>query len=84
MRTPTHPGIILKEILEELDCSIENAAREMSVDVTALEQFTQGKTDCTPEFARILGEFTETSSESWQNMQDRLTEYKNRKQFPNS
>ena len=83
-RVPTHPGIILKEILDKTGCSLVDAAREMSVDATALEQFIQGKIDCTPELARTLGEYTDTSSESWQNMQDRLTEYLKRKQSADS
>lgn len=37
-RIPTHPGIILKEILDETGCSMVDAAREMSVDANALEQ----------------------------------------------
>ncbi|USE39144.1 HigA family addiction module antitoxin [Endozoicomonas sp. SCSIO W0465] len=83
-RAPTHPGIILKEILDETGCSLVDAAREMSVDATVLEQFIQGKIDCTPELAKKLAELTKTSAESWQNMQDRLIEHQKMKQSADS
>ncbi|MDC7232198.1 MAG: HigA family addiction module antitoxin [Spirochaetales bacterium] len=72
-RRPTHPGIVLKEdILVPLGISIAQAARNMGISRKTLSAIVNGRQAVTPNIALRIGKATNTTPQSWLNMQDRL------------
>jgi addiction module HigA family antidote len=73
-RKPTHPGtVFLEDVLKPLNISITEAAQALGVTRKALSEFVNGKSGLSPEMALRIGEATNTSAESWLNMQLKLT-----------
>ncbi|WP_036610696.1 HigA family addiction module antitoxin [Oribacterium sp. P6A1] len=73
-RRPTHPGtVLLEDVIKPLNLSITSAAQMLGVTRKALSEFVNEKTALSPEMAIRIGKATNTSPESWMNMQQKLT-----------
>jgi len=73
-RRPTHPGtILLEDVIKPLNLSITSAAQMLGVTRKALSEFVNEKTALSPDMAIRIGKATNTSPESWMNMQQKLT-----------
>ena len=73
-RRPTHPGAVFREdVIKPLNLSITNAARMLGISRKALSEFVNEKTALSPEMALRISKATNTSVESWMNMQQKLT-----------
>ena len=89
-RKPTHPGtVLLEDVMKPLNLSVTETARLLGVSRKALSEFINEKSSLSPEMAIRIGRATNTSAESWMNMQQKLTlwnayqnEPKNVKLFP--
>jgi addiction module HigA family antidote len=69
-RKPTHPGELLKEdIIIPLGLTITEAAKDLGISRKHLSQITNGHKPISPEIAIRIAQATETSAESWINMQ---------------
>ena len=76
-RRPTHPGVVLKEdILEPLGISIAQAARNMGISRKTLSAIVNGRQAITPNIALRVGKATNTTPQSWLNMQSKLDLWK--------
>ena len=72
-RKPTHPGEVLYEdVIKELNLSITEAAKNLGVSRKTLSELINGKSNLTPEMAVRIANSTNTSPESWINMQIKL------------
>ncbi len=69
-RAPSHPGELIREIIEEhLDLSISEAARRLKVSRQSLHAVLRGAAGVTPEMALRLGRFFDGDPALWLNMQ---------------
>jgi antitoxin HigA-1 len=76
-RKPTHPGEVLSEdVIKPLGLSVAEAAKDLGVSRKALYELINGKTSLSPQMAVRIGEATNTSPESWLNMQLKLDLWK--------
>ena len=76
-RKPTHPGEVLYEdVIKVLNISITEAASNLGVSRKALSELINGKSHLTPEMAVRIATSTNTSPESWLNMQIKLDLWK--------
>lgn len=74
MRKPTHPGnVFLEDVMKPLGLTITDAARMLGVSRKSLSEFVNEKTSLSPEMALRISKATNTSPESWLNMQQKLT-----------
>jgi len=72
-RKPTHPGVVFREdVLEPLGLSVTDAAEKLHVSRKALSEVLNERTSLSPEMALKWAKFTETSPESWYQMQVNL------------
>jgi len=82
-RKPTHPGeVLLEDVIKPLGLSIAEAAKDLGVSRKALYELINGKTSLSPQMAVRIGEATNTSPESWLNMQLKLDLWKAMKYKP--
>ncbi len=89
-RKPTHPGkAFLEDVMKPLNLSVTEAALLLGVSRKTLSEFVNEKASLSPEMALRIAKATNTSPESWLNMQLKLTlwnayrnEPKNIKAFP--
>ena len=73
-RKPTHPGnVFLEDVLKPLHITITDAAHMLGVSRNALSEFVNEKAALSPEMAIRIAKATNTSVESWMNMQQKLT-----------
>ena len=73
-RKPTHPGAVFREdIMRPLNLSVTEAARRLGVTRKTLSEFINEKSALSPEMALRISIATNTSAESWMNMQMKLT-----------
>ncbi len=73
-RKPTHPGTVFYEdVMKPLDLSVTDASRLLGVSRKALSEFINEKSSLSPEMALRISKATNTSAESWMNMQLKLT-----------
>ncbi|MGP1459584.1 MAG: HigA family addiction module antitoxin [Treponema sp.] len=73
-RKPTHPGeIFFKDVLEPLGIHITDAAKMLGVTRKTLSEFVNEKSSLSPEMAIRIAKATNTSAESWMQMQMKLT-----------
>ena len=73
-RKPTHPGsVFLEDVMKPLNLSVTEAARMLGVSRKALSEFVNEKASLSPEMAIRISKATNTSVESWMNMQQKLT-----------
>ena len=74
IRKPTHPGnIFLEDIMKPLGLTITDAARMLGVSRKTLSEFVNEKSALSPEMAIRISKATNTSAESWLNMQQKVT-----------
>ena len=74
IRKPTHPGkVFAEDVLKPLDLSVTDAARMLGVSRKALSEFVNETVSLSPEMAIRISKSTNTSPESWMNMQQKLT-----------
>lgn len=77
MRKPTHPGNILKEeVITPLGLSVTQAAIDLGVSRKALSELLNEHSSLSPEMAIRIGRATNTTPESWLNMQNKLDLWK--------
>lgn len=80
-RKPVHPGnVFLHDVIVPLGLSITDAAKLMGITRKALSEFVNEKTSCTVQMALRIAKVTNTSAESWLNMQTQLDLWKARKE----
>jgi addiction module HigA family antidote len=78
-REPTRPGVVFfEDVLKPLNLSITEAAAMLGVTRKALSEFINGKSALSPQMALRIAEATDTSPESWLNMQLKCTLWKAR------
>lgn len=76
-RKPTHPGITLKEdVLEPLNLSVTEAASNLGISRKALSELTNERSSLSPDMAVRIAKATNTTAESWINMQSKLDLWK--------
>jgi addiction module HigA family antidote len=82
-RKPTHPGeVLLEDVIRPLGLSITEAARDLGVTRKTLSEFVNQRSGLSPEMALRIARATETSPESWLNMQSKLDLWKARQSAP--
>jgi addiction module HigA family antidote len=69
VRTPIHPGEILKDELDELGISAAELARQMEVPANRIRQILSGRRAVTADTALRLARWFGTSAELWMNLQ---------------
>lgn len=73
-RKPTHPGaVFLEDVLVPLNINITEASKMLGVTRKALSEFVNEKSSLSPEMALRIAKATNTTPESWMNMQQKLT-----------
>ena len=73
-RKPTHPGsIFLEDVMKPLNLSITETAKMLGVSMKTLSEFVNEKSALSPDMAIRISKATNTSAESWLNMQQKLT-----------
>jgi addiction module HigA family antidote len=68
-RCPTHPGELLREVIEGLGLSVAQAARQLGVSRMTLHRVLRGEQAVTPEMALRLGKLCGNGPELWLRMQ---------------
>lgn len=68
---PAHPGVYLKELLEEMGLSQYRLAREIGVPAMRVSHLIRGKRPMTAELALRLGRYFGQSPRYWLNLQSR-------------
>ena len=72
-RRPTHPGeVLLEDVIKPLGLSITEAAQKLGVTRKTLSEFVNKKSSLSPQMALRIAKATNTSPESWLNMQTKL------------
>ncbi len=69
--SPVHPGMYLKELLEELKISQYRLARELGVPAMRINHVVKGKRPVTAELALRLGRYFGQNPRYWMNLQSR-------------
>lgn len=69
MRTPIHPGEILKDELEALDMSAAELSRVIEVPANRISQIIAGHRAITADTALRLGQYFGMSADFWMNLQ---------------
>ena len=73
-RKPTHPGtVFLEDVMKPLGYTVTETAKMLGVSRKALSEFVNGKAALSPDMALRISKATNTSAESWMNMQQKLT-----------
>ena len=82
-RKPTHPGLVFYEdVMKPLNISVTDAAQMLGVSRKALSEFVNEKVSLSSDMALRIAKATNTSAESWMNMQLKLTLYMANKNKP--
>ena len=68
-KPPTHPGEILREILEDENLTQTRLAEEIGVSFRAVNELINGKRGITPEMALKLSKRFKTTPLFWLNLQ---------------
>lgn len=68
---PVHPGIYLKELLEEFELSQYRLAKDMKVPAMRISHIVRGQRPVTAELALRLGCYFGQSPRYWLNLQSR-------------
>ena len=69
--TPIHPGVYLKEILDELGVSQYRLAQELGVPAMRISYVVRGQRPMTAELALRLGRYLDQSPRYWLHLQSR-------------
>ncbi len=84
-RKPTHPGtVLLEDVMKPLRLTITDAAQMLGVSRKALSEFVNEKAMLSPEMAIRIAKATNTSVESWMNMQQKLTIWEAEQKAPSN
>ena len=84
-RKPTHPGtVFFEDVMKPLNLSVTETARMLGVSRKTLSEFINEKSSLSPEMALRISKATNTSAESWMNMQQKLTLWTARKHEPDN
>jgi addiction module HigA family antidote len=76
-RKPTHPGeVLFEDVLKPLNISVPDAAENLGVNKKTVYELISGKTSLSPVMAYRIAKATNTSPESWMNMQMKLDLWK--------
>ena len=76
-RKPTHPGeILIEDVIKPLGLTVTEAAKRLGVTRKTLSELINCKSSLSPVMALRISEATETSPESWLNMQLKLDLWK--------
>lgn len=67
---PVHPGVYLKELLDELKISRYRLARDLGVPAMRINHVVHGKRPVTAELALRLGRYFSQSPRYWINLQN--------------
>lgn len=82
-RKPVHPGnVFMYDVLLPLGLTITDASRMMGITRKALSEFVNEKSVCTTQMTLRIASVTNTSPESWLNMQIKLDLWKARQMKP--
>ncbi|SFU71423.1 HigA family addiction module antitoxin [Butyrivibrio sp. INlla21] len=69
-RKPTHPGnVFLEDVMKPLNITVTGAANMLGISRKTLSEFVNEKASLSPEMAMRISKATNTSVESWINMQ---------------
>ncbi len=68
---PVHPGVYLKELLDELKISQYRLAQDLGVPAMRINHLVHGKRPVTAELALRLGRYFGQSPRYWMNLQSR-------------
>ncbi len=68
---PVHPGVYLRELLEELELSQYRLAHDTGVPAMRISHIVHGKRPVTAELALRLGRYFGQSPRYWLNLQSR-------------
>jgi antitoxin HigA-1 len=72
-RKPVHPGVLLREdVLIPLGLTVTKAANDLGVSRKTLSELINEKASLSPDMAVRISKATNTSPESWMNMQSKL------------
>lgn len=69
--TPVHPGVYLKEILDELGVSQYRLAQELGVSAMQVSHVVRGQRPLNAELALRLGRYLDQSPRYWLHLQSR-------------
>lgn len=69
MRSPAHPGRLIKNELDEMGLDVTAAAASLSVTPQQLDNIINGKLPVTPEIATRLEQHIGSTAEAWLRMQ---------------
>lgn len=69
-RSPTHPGEILKEMLNGAAITQQEAADRMGMAYQRVNGIVKGRRSVTADTALLLGALTNTTPEFWSNLQN--------------
>jgi len=69
MKNPIHPGLLVKECLDDLDLSIADAAKGLGVTRQQLHKIVTQKSSITPEMAFRLEKAFGGTADTWLKMQ---------------
>ena len=84
-RKPTHPGTVFREdVMKPLNLSVTDTAHMLGVSRKTLSEFVNEKSSLSPDMALRISKATNTSAESWMNMQQKLTLWTARKHEPDN
>lgn len=83
MRKPTHPGEVLREdVLNELGITVTRAAECLGVTRKALSEFVNCRSRLSMNMAVRIGKATNTTPDSWVNMQVKLDLWEAKQRVP--
>ena len=84
-RKPTHPGFVFfEDVMKPLSLTVTEAARMLGISRKALSEFVNEKASLSLEMALRISKATNTSVESWMNMQQKLTLWNAYQHEPNN
>ena len=72
-RKPTHPGeVLFEDVIKPLGLTVTEAAKNLGVSRKTLSELVNQKAALSPGMALRIAKATNTSPESWLNMQTKL------------
>jgi addiction module HigA family antidote len=69
MKKPAHPGLLVKECVEELGLSVAEAARGLGITRQQLHNVIAGRSSVTPEMAIRFEKAFGSTADTWLRMQ---------------
>lgn len=69
MKNPVHPGLLVKECLDDLGLSVAEAAKGLGVTRQQLHNVISGRSSVTPEMAIRLEKALGSTADTWLRMQ---------------